>query len=231
MKKIFLVLTLFSSYYSVAQQEVLIIDRGEYKDKEKEVKLNDNTQAFKYAPLNILAGEINFSYEKQVSLKGSVEIGIGPTISNIGLGINSHYIDPTVPTVTEKSGMGFFTEFGYRYYPLDATEALNRFYVSPIIKYKLLNSTYVDESGYLNPMKSSDSRVNFYFNFGYQIWASKSFCVDFYGGVGIGYRSYAEYRSNSVFVDNEWKNEWAKVDHSGAQYVANIGLKVGIGLE
>lgn len=229
MKKIFLITVLFSSYAALAQQEIVIIDKGDYK--EKEIRLNDNTQAFKYAPLNILAGEINFSYEKQVSQKGSVEIGLGPTISNIGIGINSHYIDPTTPSVAERSGMGFFTSVAYRYYPLDATEALNRFYVSPIVKYKLMNSSFVDESGYLETMKSGDSRLNFYFNFGYQIWASKSFCIDFYGGVGIGYRSYAEYRSESYYEDYEWKNKWMKINHSGAQYVANMGIKVGIGIE
>lgn len=224
------------SLTSFAQQEVIIIDKGDLKDfdkrKTKEIRYNDNIEVFKFAPLNMLVGEINFGYERQVSQKGSIDIEVGPTISKISLGIDNHYIDPNMgPTADDNSGLGFFTTFGYRFYPLDETEALNRFYVSPVLKFKLLNHTVEDLSGTLQNAKGSNTQLNFYFNFGYQLWAAKSFSVDFYGGVGIGYQQLVDHRIEYQYVNNDWNYYWFKTSSSGARYVANVGIKFGIGQE
>ncbi len=231
MKKTILLSTLLFGFTTFGQQEVIIIDKGAYKErKEKEIKLNDNTQVLKFAPLNMMVGEINFSYEKQTSQKGSFELGIGPTLSKIGFGVDTHIFD--TPSVTENSGLGFFTSVAYRFYPLDETEALNRFYVSPILKFKLLNYSYQDNNTNLGSVKASDNRLDFYFNFGYQVWAAKSFSLDFYGGIGLGYRTTEEYRVESTYTSSgEWVNKWVMYSVSGARYIANLGLKIGIGWE
>lgn len=233
MKKLILSTLLFGSVYASAQTEVIIIDKGEYKQrKEKEIKLNDNTQVFKFSPLAMLVGEINFSYEKQTSQKGSVEFSLGPTLSKVGFGVNTHIFDGFQPSVTENTGLGFFTSLGYRFYPLDQTEALNRLYFSPIVKYKLLNYSYHDNSGSLDDIKASDSRIDFYFNMGYQLWAAKSFSIDFFGGIGLGYRTTEEYRTDSYYDTNgEWQYKWVKYSGSGARYLATMGFKIGIGQE
>lgn len=234
-KGLLVIASIAVSLTSFSQEDIIIIDKGRVKDykKDREIKLNDNTQVFKFAPLNMLGGEINFGYEKQVGIKSSIDLELGPTISKIGLGVSSHYIDPYQqgPSQVDNSGMGFFTTFGYRFYPLDETEALNRFYVSPVVKYKLLNHTVEDLSGTLDDAKGFDSQFNFYFNFGYQLWAAKYFAIDFYGGLGIGYQNKRDYFINSEFVDNDWNYFWQNETAKGARYVFNAGLKVGIGKE
>ena len=223
------------AFGAIAQQEVVIIDKGEIKNykKEREIKLNDNIQVYKFAPLNMITGEINFGYERQVSQKGSLDFEIGPTISKIGFGVNSHIIDPIggEPQQNEVGGMGVVLAMGYRFYPLDETEALNRFYVSPVVKYKLLNHKVEDLSGTLNSVSGANSMLNFYFNFGYQVWAAKKFSIDFYGGLGIGYQNVRDYYLTTVYNGIGWEYNWQQTGGSGARYVFNTGIKVGIGAE
>lgn len=230
----FLICTSFS-IGAFSQQEVVIIDKGEVRNykKERQIKLNDNIQVFKFAPLNMIAGEINFGYERQISQKGSLDFEIGPTISKIGFGVNNHLIDPIggEPQQNEVSGMGFVFSMGYRFYPLDETEALNRFYVSPVLKYKLLNHQVEDLSGTLNNVNGSNSMFNFYFNFGYQVWAAKKFSIDFYGGLGIGYQNVRDYYMTTVYNGMDWEYSWQEEGGKGARYVFNTGIKVGIGAE
>lgn len=219
-------------FVTATAQEVIIIDKGELKDyKKKEPRFNENIQAFKFAPLNMIVGEINFAYERQVSQKGSVEIELGPTISKIGFDISNHYVDPFAPSVGENSGMGFVTGFAYRFYPMDETEALDRFYVSPLVRYKLFNYSMTDHSGFLENVKCTDSRLDFHFNFGFQTWIAKSFALDMYVGMGIGYRADKSYNYESYYEGTDWKYRWVENNASGARYVANAGIKISIGSE
>jgi hypothetical protein len=216
----------------IAQKEIVVIEQSNRSRREKKpIRLNDNTSVIKFTPTQMLVGEINFSFEKQLSKQTSFEIGAGPTISNIAFGnVNSHIIDPWGGGYAyQTSGLGFFTEVGYRYYPLDETEALNRFYLSPVLKFKLSNFGLNDASGVLSPTKGSDMRMNFAFNVGYQLWLSKSFAMDFFTGLGIGYQQREMYQPEQVFVDPNWTSQWVDRSSSGARYVFNFGVKVGIG--
>ena len=216
----------------IAQQEVVVIEQGsKYKRAKKPIRLNDNTSIIKFTPTQLLAGEINFSFEKQLSKNTSFEIGAGPTISNIAFGnVNSHLIDPWGGGYAyQTSGLGFFAEAGYRYYPLDETEALNRFYLSPVMKFKLMNYGLSDASGVLSPTKGNEMNLNFSFNVGYQLWLSKSFAMDFYTGLGIGYQQLKSYYPENIYVDPNWEYQWRDNSRSGARYVFNFGVKVGIG--
>lgn len=216
----------------IAQQEVVVIEQGsKYKRAKKPIRLNDNTSIIKFTPTQLLAGEINFSFEKQLSKHTSFEIGAGPTISNIAFGnVNSHLIDPWGGGYAyQTSGLGFFAEAGYRYYPLDETEALNRFYLSPVMKFKLMNYGLSDASGVLSPTKGNEMNLNFSFNVGYQLWLSKSFAMDFYTGLGIGYQQLKSYYPENIYVDPNWEYQWRDNSRSGARYVFNFGVKVGIG--
>lgn len=231
MKIVSVVLTVLLSAGAFAQEEIIIIDRSkvDYR-KNKEVKFNDNIQVFKFAPLNLLAGEIAFGYERQLGVKGSFDLELGPTISKIGFGIDSHLGNSYEPQIGESSGMGVVFGIGYRYYPLDETEALNRFYVSPVFRYKVYNHTVQDYSGFVpGVQRGNQTNANFSFNFGYQTWASETFCLDFYMGVGIGMRTERDYFSESFFENNEWKYRWVENNQSGARYLLTAGIKVGIG--
>lgn len=220
-------MTLFS-FGVLAQQEIVIVERKDYK---KPIKTNDNIQVFKFAPLNMIAGEIAFGYERQVSMKGSVDFELGPTFSNIGIGLSSHYIDQGSAQTFTNSRMGFVFSAAYRYYPLDETEALNRFYVSPVLRYKLTSTGYSTNYPGIGNEVGNFSKLNFYFNFGYQVWASETFSIDFYTGLGIGshrnekFQLMADYNPDTQMYDYNWRSEV----QSGAVYVFNMGLKVGIG--
>ena len=215
----------------IAQQEIVVIEQGgRYKREKKEIRLNDNTSVIKFTPTQMLVGEINFSFEKQLSKQTSFEIGLGPTISNIAIGdVGNHFFDPFGNYSYQTSAMGFFAEAGYRFYPLDETEALNRFYLGPVLKFRMMNYGIVDASEQLSPTKGSNMQMNFSFNLGYQLWLSKSFSMDFFGGLGIGYQQITNYYPEQVFIDPNWTSEWRDNSSSGARYVFNFGVKVGIG--
>lgn len=229
-KSLLAFVVLLSSTGVFAQEEIIVIDRKDFRKKEKEIRLNDNTRVIKFAPLHLLAGEINFGYEHQLSQKGSIDLELGPTISQIGLGINNHFVDPFNPSIAERSALGAVIGVGYRYYPLDKTEALNRFYISPTLRLKWMNTLYEDPAGLLQgSQRGGITKANFTFNFGYQVWASESFAMDFYMGFGIGLRGERWYSFDQTFQNNEWSYNWIEHNTSGAVYVGNMGIKVGIG--
>ncbi|MDG1334383.1 MAG: DUF3575 domain-containing protein [Crocinitomicaceae bacterium] len=219
----------------IAQQEIVVIEQSNRSRRAKKpIRLNDNTSVIKFTPTQLLAGEINFSFEKQLSKQTSFEIGAGPTISNISLGDGggNHYVDPIYGTYSyQTSKLGFFAEAGYRFYPLDETEALNRFYLSPTLKFKLMNFGIDDASQILDPRDGSDLRMNFAFNIGYQLWMSKSFSMDFFTGLGIGYQQMKTYNAVSTYNGNTntYETEWLDNSYTQARYVFNFGVKVGIG--
>ena len=216
----------------IAQDELIIVDRGSRRETEKKpLRLNENTSVVKFSPTQMFVGEINFSYERQTSKYSSFEVSLGPTISNIALGnVQSHIIDPWGYSY-RTSRMGAFGEVAYRYYPLDQTEALQAFYISPLLKVKMMNFGIVDGTGLLPDTKGSDLRASFALNVGYQWWMSKSFCMDFYAGMGIGYQQLKDSYVSTEFIDPNWVSVWKPSNSTGARYVFNFGFKVGIGQE
>lgn len=226
-----IVAVLLTGMVMAQNQEVIVIDRSNsrYK-KERTIRETDNTQVFKFAPLNLLDGEILFGYERQISAKGSFDVELGPTISRIGYGFDSHFGNAFEPSLGDNSGVGVVFGIGYRYYPLDETEALNQLYVSPVFRYKLYNHTVQDYSNFLPEIqKGYETNVNFLFNFGYQVWLSETFSLDMYAGIGIGQRTSRDYYWESYFEDNTWKYRWMESNRGGARYLFNAGIKVGIG--
>ena len=236
MKTLATILTFLITTLSFAQDEVIIIDRsksGNYKSrKSKDIRLNENTQVIKFAPLNLLAGEVLFGYERQYGVKGSLDFELGPTISKIGFGLNSHYVSSFEPSPEDISGLGFVSGISYRYYPLDETEALNRFYVGPQFRFKAMNHKVQDASGLVSGVqRGTKMNSNFYFNFGFQSWLSSTFSMDFYMGFGIGMQTERDYYVMADYVDNQTVYNWVEDLRSGAVYVFQMGLKVGIGSE
>lgn len=197
--------------------------------KPDEIKLNYNTSAFKFAPLNLILGEINFSFEQKVSKHGSIEFELGPTLSGVSLTEESKNFDKSGPNTRRTGDLGFLASFAYRIYPLDETEAMNRFYLSPMLKYKLYNVKEEDVTSFLPDERGKNARFNFIFNFGYEMWGSESLCIDFYAGLGVGYKEILQHTVSTVYSGQEWVNAWESDFSSGAQLVFNIGVKFGIG--
>ena len=224
-------LVLFMTFSFFAQEEIVIIDRTKSRYRsQREIKKNENTQVYKFSPLSLFDGEILFGYERQTTAKASFDVEIGPTISKVGVGVPGHFGSPFEPVAEENSGMGVVIGVAYRYYPLDETEALNRFYVSPQFRYKIYNHTVQDYSGFIpDVVRGNETMANFFFNFGYQSWLSSTFSMDFYFGVGIGNYSSKNYFAEATFNGNDWEYRWAEDNRSGARYVLNAGIKIGIG--
>jgi hypothetical protein len=92
------------------------------------------------------------------------------------------------------------------------------------------NHTVQDYSGFIPDIKrGNETMANFFFNFGYQSWLSSTFSMDFYFGIGIGQYNSRDYFAETFFDGNDWQYRWVEDNRSGARYVLNAGIKIGLG--
>ncbi len=235
-KKLFI--TSFSAFialtsFSQKEKTVIIVDKENSK-KQKEYSypnrpLVENVSVTKFSPLQLIAGEINFGWERKINKLKSIEFEFGPTLSNIGFTVNklsTPYID-TFSYSEESSRIGFFGSIGMRFYPLEKSVALNNFYVSPVFKYRVKNTGYTDISGNLPERTGSETNLIFTFNFGYQKWLTQNFSLDFFGGVGLAQESHRDF--DIILSSTSGKQEWKQISYSGVRFSATAGIKVGIG--
>lgn len=240
MKKIFLSLSFTCLLLTVFAQEekVIIIDKGSgktqaYKSSSKrERTLVDNTSVLKFSPLQMIAGEINFGYERKINDLSSFEIELGPTLSNIGLSVNeNHYYDPWGNYSGETSKIGVFTSVAFRFYPMNNGKVLNGFYVSPVFKYRRMNFGVHDYSENLSDTQGGENHMYFTFNFGFQSWLSERFSLDYFAGIGLGYETHQRFQVASNYDGNTglYNYYWDRNSFSGVRYLLTAGIKVGIG--
>jgi hypothetical protein len=227
---------LFTSLSGMAQEEkIIVIDRGVRgrTKPQKEQKLVDNDHVLKFSPLQMVMGEINLGFEKKMNEMSSLEFELGPTLSEVGFTVNEyHYYDPWgYPSQSRNTGVGFFGSVGYRFYPMDNTMVLNRFYVSPVFKYRLYNFQLRDFSGILDDQKGSENQAMFTFNFGYQKWLSDHFSLDMFAGFGLAFEGHDTYYLNSVYDGNTgtYIYNWEENNFNGVRFAFTMGVKVGIG--
>jgi hypothetical protein len=216
------------------EERVVIVKRESnrsYRHSKPERDI-DNYNAFKFDPLRMTIGELNFSWEHRIDDNMTFEVELGPTISNLGGG--RFYSDPTDPSFASyetHSQMGVLVSAAIRYYPLEDSKAMNKLYISPRMKYRAYNETYSTNYGGLTDQKGGSNEFIFSFNVGYQQWLSHNFAFDYYVGMGIGSfngsRSYLgqTYDGNT----NMWSYGWIEQKAQNASVVGVIGLKVTIG--
>lgn len=235
MKKIFLLSFCFSGLYLSAQddRQIVIIERNQ-NTKKKTVndnmprRLVDHDQVFKFDPFRMVIGEVNFAYERVIGEQSSLEVELGPTVSNLGrfrFGVGNSGSQYRI-----NSEMGVFVSGAYRFYPLDGRPALNQLYISPKFKYRRYNESMEGMSpSTLGAIKGHSDESIFTFNFGYQQWLADRFSFDYYFGIGLGsYRS-SSYTAMSQYVGSEWQEVWVPQNERYTRFVATIGVKVGIG--
>lgn len=218
------------------EEKIIVIDRGSgktYKEK-RERALVENKSVVKFSPLQMVVGEINFGFERKIDEMSSVEFEFGPTLSNVGLTVNdNHYSDPLGggSLVEETSKIGFFGSVGYRFYPMDNSKVMNGFYVSPVLKYRLMNFGIQDYSENLEDTQGSENHMYFTFNFGVQRWLSQHFSLDMFGGIGLGYESHVGYNTATSYDGNTgvYYYYWDKNAYDGVRLVLTGGVKIGIG--
>lgn len=225
------------SLSAVAQEEQKVVvirqnEPGTYKKKKSHVDRNvDNYNAFKFDPLRMAIGEINFSWETRVQERTTLEFELGPTVSNLrNVRFNNPiYIYPDAYEVN--SAMGILASAAVRYYPLEDYQAMNKLYISPKFKYRRYNDIFSAEATGLGDERGGSNEYIFSFNVGFQQWLSNNFAFDYYFGVGIAGYSDVTYAPGSVYDGNtnNYDYSWKRRTDNYSKFIATIGMKVSIG--
>ena len=215
-------LSLFACLFGITSLYSQITESKE----EKAQKVSELKSVFKYDPLRLLVGEVAFSYERKTGVNSSFEFELGPTISEVKPFNSNHY---GFGSSNVKSGIGGFASIGYRYYPVKGT--FSGIYISPKIKYKMMNSIYQDASGTIGDFLSTRNQGSFMFNFGVQKWASSKLSFDFYTGVGIGFNNQVYPYQSTIYnyQTNTNSYSWSAKTENYTSLFFNLGVKIGIG--
>lgn len=234
MKKILILSLSFLTFMSYAQDEpqVIIVREGKSsKSKQKkavEERNVENYDAFKFDPLRMGIGEINFSWEHRIAEKVSFEVEFGPTISQLKYFNNVNFIHSGDTEVG--SMMGFLASGGIRYYPTQDLFAMNKLYISPRVKYRQYNSSYN------NDLISTESigfkkEVLFSFMIGTQRWYTDNFAFDYYAGLTLGSLNQRQYFMEEIYdgTTGTFSQKWREDNYRAARFTLSIGMKVTIG--
>lgn len=194
--------------------------------------------AIKFSPTQLMVGEINFSYEQAIAQQSSFEIGIGPTVSEIGVvpvieEINFGSSTITGTPSTAESDLGFLASVAFKYYPIvNLATAPKGFYIGPELKYRKYNTLYVDNLYGLGNKKGSFNQMQFRFNVGYQFWMGKKFALDLFTAVGVGMSNITRHYAYSYYVDgsNTLAYSWQSNSDRNVSINASFGIKLGIGV-
>lgn len=218
--------------YAQEQPQVIIVREGKTakskQKKEVEERNVENYDAFKFDPLRMVIGEINFSWEHRIAEKASFEVELGPTISELDYFNNVSFIHSGETKVG--SMMGFLASGGIRYYPTQDLFAMNKLYISPRIKYRQYNSSYN------NDLLASESigfkkEVLFSFIIGTQRWYTNNFAFDYYAGLTLGSYNQREYYMEELYdgTTGTFSQNWREQNYRGARFTLSVGMKVTIG--
>lgn len=221
MRKLFFTVILATSFSSLGQE----IDR-----------LN-NRYLIKLTPTQMTVGEINLGFEYRVADHSSLELTLGPTISNLG-GQSSQVENDVVSPgymnqyAIQRSALGFFGALEYRFYPLSYANAPRGLYLAPSVKYRVYNTEVSDNAHILPDTKNEKTEFMFRLNFGYQFWLSDKFALDVFSGIGLmvdqrkGSYINIEYDEFGMYVE---QTNWTSSTNSNPRVTATMGVKVGIG--
>jgi hypothetical protein len=208
-----------------------------WSQDEAEDRLGKNF-VLKFAPTQLVAGEFNFSYEQRIARIFSLELEVGPTISQFGLNFGNQRLwrgdiwsfNPI--NSDADAGIGFHASLAPRFYPLSGDNELKGLYLSPVLKYRQYNYLVQDINGVLDDTKASLSQLIFRFNMGFQFWPGDgNFSIDMYFGVGLG-----TFDINDKYVDNyvddqgNVQSTWVATSNTGVRLNAATGIKFGFGM-
>lgn len=195
-------------------------------------KDNHSKFAIKYSPTQLISGELHFGYEQRILPQSSIELTLGPTISEIGLPVLL-FNNLIIGNASRESGLGFFAGLSYRYYPLSGYATAPRgLYIAPEIKYRLYNTKYVDNMYNLGDKTGGTTQFMFKFHTGYQFWLGSKFSLDVFTAVGVGTTSLRSYSADYPYdpvSGNFGTPEWRGYSRSRVSFVGSFGFKIGIG--
>lgn len=191
-------------------------------------KDNHSKYVIKYSPTQLVMGELHFAYEHRIMPQSSIEVTLGPTISEIGLPRLLFDNLTHGNAAPRESNIGFFGSLLFRYYPISGMATAPRgLYIAPEIKYRLYNSTYTDNFGTLGERTGATTQFMFKFHTGYQFWFGNKFSLDVFTAVGVGSASMTSYSAFDNYMNPT--NDWNSYTKSRVSFVGSFGIKFGIG--
>lgn len=196
--------------------------------------------ALKFSPTQLVAGEFNFSYEQRLAKIISLELEIGPTISQFGLNMGNQKLwqgdlgfgnyDPI--DADAEASIGFHVSLAPRFYPAATDDTpMKGLYLSPVFKYRQYNYINEDPMEVLDNAKSSLSQMIFRFNMGLQFWPGDgNFSLDMFFGVGLGTFDIKGQRINTYDPGSGvWMTRWETYRDNGIRFNVATGIKFGFG--
>lgn len=196
----------------------------------------------KFCPTQLAAGEFNFSYEQRIARIISLELEVGPTISQFGLNFGNQRIwrgndgleiwDYNPIDEEANGAVGFHVSLAPKFYPVSEDNQLKGLYLSPVFKYRKYNYINEDATGTLDDAKSNIDQMIFRFNMGFQFWPGDgNFSIDMYFGVGLGtFRINGSYMENYIDDQGNVQYRWGHYGDSGIRINLATGLKFGFGM-
>lgn len=213
------------------------VSLGTYSQEETEGS-GEKKFVLKFCPTQLVAGEFNFSYEQRIARIFSLELEVGPTISQFGLNFGNQRLwrsdlwefDPI--NQDAEAAIGFHVSLAPRFYPTSEDNQLKGLYLSPVFKYRTYNYTIEHVTGDLDDARASLSQAMFRFNMGFQFWPGDgNFSIDMYFGVGLSTFTIKDQYVDS-YVDNQGyvQSQWVSTSDTGIRLNAATGLKFGFGM-
>ncbi len=147
------------------------------------IHAQDNT--FKLGLSDAFLGNFNFSYERTVSEKNSIQFKIGYWQPTLSVFISENTITPEAYELQEARG-GLNTSLEYRFYTSQGN-AQKGLYIAPYLRYINQSAMFTDEiDGDLFDVDTRLNSVGIGGQIGYQFVINEIFTIDFYFfGAGV----------------------------------------------
>jgi len=206
--------------------------------QEEEVTSTEKKFVLKFCPTQLVAGEFNFSYEQRIARIISLELEVGPTISQFGLNFGNQRLwrsdiwEFDAINADAEAAIGFHASLAPKFYPTSEDNELKGLYLSPLFKYRTYNYSIEDVTGNLDDSKASLSQAMFRFNMGFQFWPGDgNFSIDMYFGVGLSMFTIKD-RFVDNYIDGQGyvQSQWATNTDTGVRINIATGLKFGFGM-
>lgn len=181
----------------------------------------------KVDPLQIFRGEILVFYERRITDRVSLEVGLGLTRRNWAYALFAVDADDLRRNITVRTGPS--ARLGVRFYLKDSPE-LDGMYIMPQLAYKVYEKEFaeLDSAGELNGVDHIDRREIGEVNlcFGYQhLSFNSNFFYDIYFGIGYAIRRGTQVSRQKVPIQTLFTS--GPLNDDGP--VPLIGVKLGWG--
>ncbi|MNJ86271.1 hypothetical protein D3C87_37620 [compost metagenome] len=217
---------------------ISVISFGAYSQDEMEMESGEKRFVLKFCPTQLVAGEFNFSYEQRIARMVSLELEIGPTISQFGLNFGNQRLWQGeiwgFDAIDEDAdpAIGIHASIAPRFYPASEDNQLKGLYISPVFKYRRYNYTNKDLNYMMTDGRSSIDQMMFRFNMGFQFWPGNgNFSLDMFFGVGLSTFNIKGQQSYS-YIDDQGivQSYWTSYSDTGIRFNLATGVRFGFGM-